>query len=269
MAKTPYVMQKRFGELTPSKIGVVGSFADGNPQTSTDLADIQDSARFSEGLTRILVNGASPTVEDFNGILYLLTSQIRRMQRTGLGEWQSGLIYSEGDIVSYNGCVFISTIDDNYVHSPADALTSNDWRLIAAPKNSCRVTSEVTLTTTTSATFTLAPTELGFKGPGLFRISGAMNAAFNSYGTGNELRGYYWLREGATTLCVSYFNRRVDSLSFQDTIPFDMALNISTDTEFSGLSFGVNLLALPSSSSISIGGNTSQGQRCIEIERIK
>lgn len=129
MAKTPYVMQKRFGELTPSKIGVVGSFADGNPQTSTDLADIQDSARFSEGLTRILVNGASPTVEDFNGILYLLTSQIRRMQRTGLGEWLSSLVYSEGDVITFEGNAFISLADDNFLNSPSD-YTAGFWHLL-------------------------------------------------------------------------------------------------------------------------------------------
>jgi hypothetical protein len=91
-----------FGQaLAPSgNIAVFGSLAASSVAYSADPAVIQNAATWLQGWVAALINApggnASPALEDFNGILYVLTYQLAYLKQMGLAEWDATVTYYNG-----------------------------------------------------------------------------------------------------------------------------------------------------------------------------
>lgn len=268
MAKIPYVTQKIFSELTPSSVGVIGSFRDGSPEVSTDLATIQNSSRFREGLTRLLLNGSSPVLEDFNGLLFLLTSQIRRIQRTGIGEWMSSILYQEGDVVTCEGDAYVCLADDTS-SSPLNIYDGASWRLLANRTLFADRPAATTVNLSGSGS-SFNPTDIGFASntfalkKGHNKISGLVHA---SMGAG-AVAGLYAL---ITTVKVSGNPVASSQTSFYKaagtsthSLGFSLLQPLASDQNVT-IDFS---LSFPGAFTASVGGISSTMRPFIDITRI-
>lgn len=145
MAQLPRKFQRIFAETAGTdEVGVVGSRASGTPATSKDLDVIQSNNRFIQGwfLTTIrqtLTGGIRadlPASEDFNGLLFLLTSQLQYLFQNGIPEWLDDAnqrYYENISFVQVNGDVYqaIQGDDGANINAQQNPATSPDWwRLI-------------------------------------------------------------------------------------------------------------------------------------------
>lgn len=108
-------------------IAVFGSLADGSPAYSKDPATIQNTDWLS-GFAAALIqapNGlASPTLEDFNAVLYVITRQLAYILENGMPEWDAGTIYNTGAQCRVAGVNYMSLVDNNQDHLVTD---TNFW----------------------------------------------------------------------------------------------------------------------------------------------
>ena len=145
MAQLPRKFQRIFAETAGTdEVGVVGSRASGTPTTSKDLDVIQSNNRFVQGwfLTTVrqtLTGGVQadlPASEDFNGLLFLLTSQLQYLFQNGIPEWLDDAnqrYYENISFVQVNGDVYqaIQGDDGANINAQQNPTTSPDWwRLI-------------------------------------------------------------------------------------------------------------------------------------------
>ena len=145
MAQLPRKFQRIFAETAGTdEVGVVGSRASGTPTTSKDLDVIQSNNRFVQGwfLTTVrqtLTGGVLadlPASEDFNGLLFLLTSQLQYLFQNGIPEWLDDAdqrYYENVSFVQVNGDVYqaIQGDDGANINAQQNPTTSPDWwRLI-------------------------------------------------------------------------------------------------------------------------------------------
>lgn len=119
MAKIPRFLQRIFGsslESNPTEgLAQFGSLAQGAPNYSADPSTIQSLAAWAAGWVGAFIPGSrqSPTYEDFNGLLYVITKQLAYITQAGVPEYHSGETYYTGSIVQSGGNLYRSLQDNN------------------------------------------------------------------------------------------------------------------------------------------------------------
>jgi hypothetical protein len=102
MDKLTRIFQKQFGSLASTGgLGIFGSLANGNPQTTTDPAQIQSLDKFLEGWESAVVGDRSPTLQDLNGLFYFIFYQLGYILQQGVAEWNVLTMYHPGQWVNY------------------------------------------------------------------------------------------------------------------------------------------------------------------------
>ncbi len=136
MAKLPVKPLKIFGSgIAPSgNIAVVGSLAQSAPAFSGDPATIQGLTAWLNGLAACLINtgggAASPALEDFNGILYVLTYTLAYLKQAGIAEYDPTVTYYTGSFANEGGVLYVSRVDNNTGNDPVSSPTQ--WQTYAS-----------------------------------------------------------------------------------------------------------------------------------------
>lgn len=123
MAKISSKYQRIFcGGVDPSyNIAQFGSYKSGNPVYSNDPVVIQNLDAWVEGWSSAVVDNAAPTLQDMNGLFYLLTRQISYLLQIGVTGRKSTTTYYEGSFVSDGiGNIFKSVTGENVNNSLFD-----------------------------------------------------------------------------------------------------------------------------------------------------
>lgn len=124
MAKLLRKIQKIFGENAPeTDIGIIGSLAAANPDTSKDVEEIQSLGNYLNGWDDVSLGAYWPPLEDRNGLDYVITYQLAYLMQQGVPEWNSLTTYYTNSIVAVNGVLYLSKTDDN-LNNP---VTDNDF----------------------------------------------------------------------------------------------------------------------------------------------
>lgn len=136
MAKLPVKFLNIFGGLLSpgGNIAQFGSLAAGSPAFSNDPAVIQALTAWQNGMAPALINTsgglASPALEDFNGILYVLTYMIAYLKQAGLAEWDPSVTYFTGSWANVGGVPYVSKTDNNTGNNPVGDTTN--WQTFAS-----------------------------------------------------------------------------------------------------------------------------------------
>lgn len=118
--------QKIFGGgLTAAgNLAVIGSLKAGSPAFTDDPATMQSLANFLQGFNGIVVGNRSPTQEDMNSLLWLVTRQLAYILQSGLPEYSSEATYYAGNMVRVGNIQYTSLTNDNV----GNAVTNtNHW----------------------------------------------------------------------------------------------------------------------------------------------
>ena len=104
------VFQKIFGKnADATDMGVVGSKANNNPQTSKDLATIQSLSNWESGMRNIVSTSNAPYLQDHNSLFYVITSQLAYLFQAGIAEWEMQTEYfANKSFVSYGGKIYVA-----------------------------------------------------------------------------------------------------------------------------------------------------------------
>lgn len=120
MAKLPVKLLKLFGGNLPagSNVAQFGSLAAAAPAYSLDPAVIQALPAWLNGMAAALLNTggglSSPALEDFNGLLFVLTYQLAYLKQQGVAEWDPSVTYFIGSIAQDGaGVLYVSVADNN------------------------------------------------------------------------------------------------------------------------------------------------------------
>ena len=123
------VLQKIFGKnAEQTDMGVVGSKANNNPQTSKDIATIQSLAAWESGMRNIVSSTKAPYLQDHNSLFYVITTQLAYLFQSGVAEWESSTEYfANRSFVSYGGDIYVAT-QDNTNEQPS--ANSSYWQTL-------------------------------------------------------------------------------------------------------------------------------------------
>ncbi len=102
MAKITIADQKIFAGVTgyTGVVGQFGSYKAGAAAYSIDPDIIQALSAYDSGLAASLTNNAPPTIQDLNGLFYLISRQIAYCLQMGIPEWDALTEYHYGSFVS-------------------------------------------------------------------------------------------------------------------------------------------------------------------------
>jgi len=129
MSKIPRKTQRIFAKNSPN-IAKFGSMAGGTGLVTNDVAEVQSLTAYTSGWeSATLAGNTEPTLEDFNGLHYVETSQIAYTLQEGIPEYDSATIYYENGIVKKTGTtqLYKSITDDNTGNLLTD---SGNWVLL-------------------------------------------------------------------------------------------------------------------------------------------
>lgn len=133
MAKLPVKPMAILGAgLVPTNnLAVFGSLAAAAPAFSNDPATIQSLPAWAQGILGALINTgggkASPELEDFAGLFYVITYMLAYIKQAGLCEWDVTVPYYSGSWANVAGVAYISNTDNNVGNNPVtDAV---NWTL--------------------------------------------------------------------------------------------------------------------------------------------
>ena len=140
MAQQTRVVQKIFGETgLSSDFAQIGSAAAGTPLLTKDPTVMQQLAQYSEGLIGTSVNQGDtilPRLEDFNSLLFLMTTQLAYILQNGIPEWINSVdqrYYANISYVTVGGNIYQAILGDDAtnINSQRDPTTEPTWwRLI-------------------------------------------------------------------------------------------------------------------------------------------
>lgn len=101
-------------------IAVFGSLASANPQFSKDIEAIQNLPAFLQGWAGAITGDASPALEDFNALFYVLFYQMSYLFQKGVAQWKATTDYYKGSFTTDgNGALYASIVDNNVGNDPA------------------------------------------------------------------------------------------------------------------------------------------------------
>lgn len=143
MAQQTRVVQRIFGETgLTNDFAQIGSAAAGTPLLTKDLTTIQQLAQYSEGLVGTSINQGDtilPRLQDFNSLLFLITTQLAYILQNGIPEWINSVdqrYYANISYVTVGGNVYQAILGDDAtnINSQRDPTTEPTWwRLIRTP----------------------------------------------------------------------------------------------------------------------------------------
>jgi hypothetical protein len=127
MAKIERKNQKIFAaQVSPSgTLSQFGSLRNTTPNYSSDPDVIQALDAWVQGWSSAVISGYLPTLQDLNSLYYVLTRQIAYLMQSGIPEWNEGITYYIGSIVSDGvGGIYVSVANDNVNFALSQ---SNKW----------------------------------------------------------------------------------------------------------------------------------------------
>lgn len=189
MAKIIRKKQEIFCNVAPTgKLGVFGSYAAGAPAYSNDVETLQESSAYGSGLSGALINNAPPAIQDFDGLFYMLTTQIAYLLETGIPEYNAETEYAIGSLVSVVGQIFISVTNLNTGNDISDQA---NW-VIYKTNKVIRYTGDLAMASYDDYIVELDGSEAGGAGTLLFilpapttNMSGRIIVVKNLYPTGS------------------------------------------------------------------------------------
>jgi len=134
MAKITRKYNATFGDTGPTGVlGQWGSYKGGTGVYSNDPDTLQALSGFAAGIAGGQVNNAPPTIEEVNGLLYLLSRQIGYSLQTSIPEWNAGTEYHTGSFVSVatDGAIYVSVAASNTNNAVSD---TTKWKLYHSHK---------------------------------------------------------------------------------------------------------------------------------------
>lgn len=190
MANLPVKPQLIFGgSLAASpNIAQPGSTVGGTPAYSLDLAVLQALPAWLLGYASQLENApgglASPVLEELNGILYVITTQLAFIKQKGLCDWDPTVTYYSGFWARdpSTGAAFLSKTDNNTNNALTDGT---NWKTLAS--------------TLLGGTDTQLKAWVTFDGR-----SGAIDESFNISGVARTSAGIYQITFGAAMADAFY-----------------------------------------------------------------
>ena len=133
MSKLTRKLQTIFGNTGPTGIvGQFGSFRTGSPAYSLDPDVIQALNAFKCGFAYAGSTSNGVSFQDFNGLVYLLSRQIKYLHQSGIPNWLSTITYSAsedgiaGIVTDRLGGIYSSRLSNNL----NNALTDFTSRLL-------------------------------------------------------------------------------------------------------------------------------------------
>lgn len=109
-----------------------GSYANGDPEYSSDIDAIQSRSAWNEGFSLAVDANNAPMIQDLNSLFYTLTSQLFYMMQEGISEWVATKTYYIGSFVkTSDGRVFMSLTDDNLNHA---VTVTTEWIAVITNK---------------------------------------------------------------------------------------------------------------------------------------
>lgn len=144
MAQQTRVVQRIFGETGASNdFAQIGSAAAGTPLLTKDPTVMQQLAQYSEGLLGTSINQGDtilPRLEDFNSLLFLVTTQLAYILQNGIPEWINSVdqrYYANVSFVTVGGDVYQAILGDDSTNINAQRNPTTEptwWRLIRTPE---------------------------------------------------------------------------------------------------------------------------------------
>lgn len=132
MAKITRKTQKVFAG-SASNNGQFGSAQVGTKVTSTDPDVIQQLAAWASGWNSATISAQRlPTLEEMQGIQYVVTRQLAYILQEGIPEWDAGTSYYINSIVKKAGTyqIYGSVINDNLNNALPAAVTDANWQYL-------------------------------------------------------------------------------------------------------------------------------------------
>ena len=118
-------------EIFADSLGATGNIAQFGSMKAAAIAyskdpdTIQALAAFAAGWTGAVSSGP-PSIEDLNGLFYLMTNQLAYLFQTGIPEWNASATYYIGSIVNDGSrCAYMSCVNDNTNNALTDTTKWN------------------------------------------------------------------------------------------------------------------------------------------------
>jgi hypothetical protein len=110
------------GDVTPTgNTAEFGSCVEGNPQYSSDPADIQSRSAFLGGFRSAVFASRFPFLEDMQALFFLATRQLAYLYQQGVPEWDATTEYHAGSVVQSGGGLYVSRADTNLNHAVSES----------------------------------------------------------------------------------------------------------------------------------------------------
>jgi microcystin-dependent protein len=124
MAALTKIAQKIFASTAGvDQVSVFGSLFAGSETFTADAADVQNLSNFLTGWYEAVIGGNAPTIQDMNGLHFLLSYQLAYLQQYGVAQWDAETEYQLGSIVNEAGTMYVSLQAANTNH----AITDSAW----------------------------------------------------------------------------------------------------------------------------------------------
>jgi hypothetical protein len=135
MAKITRKTQKIFAS-TAGATGITeyGSPAAGLPVYTTDVAQVQTAEWLDGWAAAALAGSEIPTFQDFNGIHYVMSSQVGYLLQEGIPEYDVATTYYANSIVKKAGTyeLYGSIINNNLGNALPSAVSNANWEYLGA-----------------------------------------------------------------------------------------------------------------------------------------
>lgn len=134
MAKLTRVTAKVFADNAPnSEIGQFGSALLGTKVTTSDVATIQALSAYNNGWgSAVISNRNYPTMQEFNGLLKVMSYQTAYAMQEGIPEYDANTEYCKGSVIkalnSDDDVVLYQSIVDNNINNSVSDTTK--WKLV-------------------------------------------------------------------------------------------------------------------------------------------
>jgi hypothetical protein len=140
MAKLTRKLQKIFcGNVSSaSVIAQFGSLKAASPIYSDDIDTLTLLPAWTNGWADAVLTDNAPTIQDMNGLFYVMTKQLAYLMQAGISEWNATTTYYIGSLVSDGlGNIYRSYIDANINQSLTDRTkwtiySSNNSKVVSS-----------------------------------------------------------------------------------------------------------------------------------------
>lgn len=135
MARLTRVPAKVFASManTATDIGQFGSAKSGTKVYTGDVATIQALPAYEDGWADAVLTGRNyPTMQEFNGLLKVMSYQTAYTMQEGIPEYDASTVYYNGSVIkaidNENKVILYQSIADNNSGNPLSDTTK--WQLV-------------------------------------------------------------------------------------------------------------------------------------------